>query len=118
MKKISQFASIIISYIANAVLLFGDILLMNFLIESNKVVEGSEQLGQGLGLAVIVMIAVIVLFAGLIAKIITLPATIKFFVDAIKKQGEHYKRWFIVHLVDYIIFIALIVFAVVVIIIR
>ncbi len=118
MKKLSQFSSIIISYIANVILLLGDYFFLMFWVRSNDKVDNEAALGHGLGLAFIVMIGVIILIVGLIVKAISLPVTIKFFIDSIRKKIDHSKRWMIAHIVDYAIFLVLIIFVLVVLIVK
>lgn len=107
MKKFTQFSSIIISYISNVVILFGDIFMLEFLVKSYN---NSNDFGEGIGKVLIVIIGVGLIVIGTIAKAITLPATITFFVDALKNRVEHSKRWVVAHIVDYVLFVILIGF--------
>lgn len=107
MKKLTQFSSIIISYIANVAMLVGDYFMLEFMIRSY---HQENDLGEGIGMVLIAIIGIGIFIIGLIAKAITLPATITFFIDALKNKVEHSKRWVVAHIVDYIIFVILLGF--------
>lgn len=113
MKKVTKLSSIVISYIANAVLIFGSVLLTMFLI---KYKNANNDFGEGVGSVFLLVFSLIVFAVGAVIKIIVLPLTIKNFVDVFPNKPTSSTKWMILHIVDYVIaLISLIYLAIVII---
>lgn len=115
MKKISKISSIIISYLANIILIAGSFLLTIFLI---KLGNGQNDLGEGIGRVLILIFSVGIFIIGIILKLIILPPTIKHMVEISKEKNPTNTKWMIVHIVDYAIAIIAVIYLLVVIIIK
>lgn len=115
MKKITKLSSIVISYIANAVLIFGAVLLTMFLI---KYKNANNDFGEGVGSILLLMFSLITFVVGTVIKLIVLPLTIKNFVDVFPNKPTSSSKWMILHIVDYAIALITLIYLAVVIIIK
>ncbi len=115
MKKFSKMTSIIISYIANIILIAGSVLLTIFLI---KMRSGNNNLGEGIGKILILLFTLIIFIIGIVLKLIILPITIKHMTEISKEKNKENTKWMIVHIVDYAIAIVAVIYLLVVIIIK
>lgn len=113
MKKISKISSIIISYIANIILIAGSVLLTIFLI---KMQSGNSDLGEGIGKILILLLTLIIFIIGIVLKLIILPITIKHMIEISKEKSTTNTKWMIVHIVDYAIAVVAVIYLLVVII--
>lgn len=115
MKKITKISSIIISYIANAILIIGSILLTIFLI---KLQNSNNDLNEGLGNVITLIITLGVFVIGIVIKLLVLPLTIKSFLEVLPNKQKSNTKWMILHIVDYAIAISTLIYLLVVIIIK